>query len=181
MLDFCHEAADLSRFFAVATVMNETDYDNNAGEELKFHDDDIQWGSHDGDVQWGSHDEDIKQEYHNEDIQQVYHPNACRDPEVFSFDTYQSTLPVVVPPAEPEPWLPFKMREDFEFTEITLATVMTKAQINATIDLLHKCIDKGKGSFTLSSHNEMRQTLKVALERLPKVCLGLLHCYIYAP
>ena len=152
--------------------MNESSYDNDSGEESESYGDDIQRGSH---------DEDIQLEYHDEDIQRVYHPNARREPEVFSFNAYQSTPPVAVPPVEPEPWLPFKTREDFEFAEIALATAMTKAQINATIDLLHKCIDKGKGSFTLSSHDDMRRTLKVASERLPKVCLGSLHCYIYAP
>lgn len=106
----------------------------------------------------------------DDDIRREYHPNAHREPEVFSLDAYQSIPPVVTPPVEPEPWLPFKTREDFEFAEIALDSAMTKAQIDATINLLHRCIDKGKGSFTLSNHQEMRKTLKTAAERLPKVC-----------
>ena len=67
------------------------------------------------------------------------------------------------------------MREDFEFSEIALATATTKTQVNATIGLLHRCIDKGKGSFTLSNFDEMCETLKVASDQLPKVCSLL--CY----
>ena len=105
---------------------------------------------------------------HNDDIQWEYHPSTNREPEVFSFDTYQSILPTVTPPVDPKPWLPFKTREDFEFSEIALDAAMTKAQVDATIDLLHRCI-KGKGKFTLSNCDEMCWTLKVASERLPKV------------
>ena len=104
----------------------------------------------------------------DDDIRREYHPSANREPEVFSFDTYQSILPMVTPPVDPKPWLPFKTREDFEFSEIALDAAMTKAQVNATIDLLHRCI-KGKGNFTLSNCDEMRRTLEVASERLPKV------------
>jgi len=64
----------------------------------------------------------------------------------------------------------------FEFAEIALDTVMTKAQVDATINLLHRCIKKGKGSFTLSNHDEMRKTLKVAADRLPKI-FWLLQCH----
>lgn len=111
-------------------------------------------------------------EPHDDDIRREYHPNACREPEVFRFEAYQSRSPVVTPLVDPEPWLPFKTREDFEFAEIALATAMMKTQVNAMIDLLHRCINKGEGSFTLSNHDEMRRTLGVASDRLPKVCLG---------
>ena len=113
-------------------------------------------------------------EPHDDDIQWEYYPNACHEPEVFHFKAYQLRSPVVTPLVDPEPWLPFKMREDFEFSKIALAIVMTKTQVNAMIDLLHRCIDKGEGSFTLSNHDEMCWTLGVASDQLPKVCLGSL-------
>lgn len=112
----------------------------------------------------------------SDDIRREYHPSAGRKPEIFGFEAYRSISSGVTPPVEPEPWLPFKTREDFEFSEIALATAMTKTQVNATIGLLHRCIDKGKGSFTLSNFDEMRETLKVASDRLPKVC-SLLHYF----
>lgn len=107
-----------------------------------------------------------------DDIRREYHPNSGREPEIINFEDYKSSSPSNIPLGEPEPWLPFKTREDFEFAEIALATAMSKVQVNATIDLLHRCIKKGKGSFTLANFNEMRETLKVASNRLPKVCSG---------
>ena len=86
----------------------------------------------------------------SDDIRQEYHPSASCKPGIFGFEAYRSISSGVMPPVEPEPWLPFKTGEDFEFSEIALATAMTKTQVNATIGLLHRCIDKGKGSFTLS-------------------------------
>ena len=91
---------------------------------------------------------------HNDDIRREYHPSTNCEPEVFSFDTYQSILPTVTPPVDSKPWLPFKTREDFEFSEIALDTAMTKAQVDAMIDLPHRCI-KGKGKFTLSNCDKM--------------------------
>ena len=156
-------------------VTNEVGYD--ATEELGPNDSNIR--PDDDDIQPDSNDtrsdgdntrsDDDNIQPNDEDIRREYHPSAHRKPEVFSFDDYQSIPPVIPPPVEPEPWLPFKTREDFEFAEIALDTAMTKAQVDATIDLLHRCIKKGEGSFTLSNHNEMRETLKVAADRLPKV------------
>ena len=163
MFDFCCAAVDLSRFLIAVAATCEIDYSNDSiEEESETHN-------------------DIQQECHDDDIRREYHPNAHREPEVFRFDDYQSTPPVFAPPVEPEPWLLFKMREDFEFAEIALATAMTKSQVDATIDLLHRCIDKGKGSFTLSNHEEMRRTLKVASDRLPKVGLGSSQCHFPTP
>lgn len=107
-----------------------------------------------------------------DDIRREYHPNSGREPEICRFEDYRSSAPSSTSPIEPEPWLPFKTREDFEFAEIALATAMSKEQVNATIGLLHRCIGKGKGSFTLSNFNEMRETLKVASNRLPRVSSG---------
>lgn len=109
----------------------------------------------------------------DDDIRREYHPSTGRKPEIFRFDAYQPVSSgTAAPPVDPEPWSPFKTREDFEFAEIALATAMTKAQSDAMINLLHRCIDKGKDSFTLSNCDEMRRTLKLASERLPKVCSG---------
>ena len=79
-------------------------------------------------------------EPHDDDIRWEYHPNACHEPEVFHFKAYQLRSPVVTPLVDSEPWLPFKMREDFEFSKIALAIAMTKTQVNAMIDLLHSVI-----------------------------------------
>ena len=180
----------LSWFLVAAMATNEAVHEpNNAAEEWGSSRDNIQPDDADirssSDVQLDG--DDIRStndntQPNNDDIRREYHPNAHREPEVFSFDDYQSTPPVVTPPVEPEPWLPFKTREDFEFAEIALATAMTKAQVDATINLLHRCVKKGMGSFTLSNHDEMRKTLRAAADRLPKVlwltAVPLLHALI---
>jgi hypothetical protein len=116
-----------------------------------------------------------------------YHPSSDRRSETFAPENHVWTAPLgSTPPVDPSPWLPFRTREDFEFAELALETGMSKAQTNAMIRLFHKCIEDGKGCFTLSSHDEMQETLSVASERLPKVCLrtyvvcliSLILCYL---
>lgn len=107
----------------------------------------------------------------NDDIRIEYHPSSGREPETFAFEDFVRVAPDSPPyPVDLDPWVPFNSREDFEFAELALATGMSKAQVNAMIDLFHKCIKK-EGSFTLSNYAEMHKKLALASERLPKVCL----------
>ena len=77
---------------------------------------------------------------------------------------------------EPEPWAPFRTREDFEFAELALETGMTRGQVNAMIKLFHKCIEEG-GSFTIKNHKDMADTFEKASNRLAKVWqLIAAHC-----
>lgn len=105
------------------------------------------------------------------DIRIEYHPKSGRELKTFKFEDFTRAPPPNPPPEDPEPWMPFKTRADFEFTALTQDAKMSQAQVNTLIDLFHRCIESGKGSFTLSSHNGMYKTLEVASERLPKVCL----------
>lgn len=98
------------------------------------------------------------------DIRVKYHPSSGRGSETFRFEEFKQAAPVSVPPEDPEPWKPFKTRADFEFAAITQDAGMSKAQVNSLIKLFHRCIESGKNSFTLSSHNEMCNTLTVASE-----------------
>lgn len=113
------------------------------------------------------------------DIRIEYHPSSGRKPEVFAFEEFTRAVQENTYPADPEPWAPFKTREDFEFAELARETGMTKGQINALIRLFHQCIENGKDSFTLSGYNEMHETLKVASERLPKVCCMFFAHFIF--
>ena len=105
------------------------------------------------------------------DIQIEYHPSSGHNPKIFPFGESTQAALHSTPPADPEPWAPFKTREDFEFTTFVQDAGMLKAQVNKLIDLLHRCVEGGKDSFTLSSHGEMHDTLALASEQLPKVCL----------
>ena len=106
------------------------------------------------------------------DIRIEYHPSSGREPKTLAFGDFigaaaatGSTLPV-----DPDPWVPFRTQHDFEFAELVLDAGMSKDQVNAMIGLIHRCTN-GKGSFTLTSYDEMHKILAVASERLPKVCL----------
>ena len=105
------------------------------------------------------------------DIKVEYHPNSGHNHKMFTLEEFQHARSEVLHthPADPEPWLPFKTREDFEFAEIAQETGMSKKQINALIRLFQKCINIGKESFTFSNYDDMHRTLALASERLPKV------------
>ena len=107
----------------------------------------------------------------NDDIKVEYHPSSGCESKKFAFEDFVRVAPDSIPPADPDPWVPFRTREDFEFAELALDAGMSKAQVNAMIRLFHRCIKSEGGHFTLSSYDEMHKTLDVASERLPKVCL----------
>lgn len=114
------------------------------------------------------------------DIRVNYHPSSGKKPEVFGFEEFKKA-PLANPlPEDPKPWAPFKTRADFEFAALVQDARMSKAQVNALIKLFHRCIKGGDDPFTISSHNEMRDTLVTASERLPKVCLlTFCMCFIF--
>ena len=114
-----------------------------------------------------------------DDIRVEYHPGSGRKPEIFSFEDFVRVAPDNTHPVGPDPWIPFRTREDFEFTELVLDAGMSKANINAMIDFVHKCAGNEKGRFTLSNCDEMYKILEVASERLPKVCLQTFLCVFH--
>lgn len=115
----------------------------------------------------------LAQTYQDGDIQVEYHPNSGRATDFFKIDEYRKSAPNTGVMSEPEPWAPFRTREDFEFAEIALGTGMTRAQTDAMIKLFHRCIKEGEGSFTLLNHKDMADTFRVASNRLAKVCYGI--------
>ena len=102
------------------------------------------------------------------DIRVEYHPNSGRCTDTFKPDEYRQSVPDCNATSEPEPWAPFRTREDFEFAEMVLEAGMTRGQVKALIKLFHKCLKK-EGSFTISKYKEMEETFKVASNRLAKV------------
>lgn len=103
------------------------------------------------------------------DIRVKYHPNSGHEPRVFTLEEFTQEASASPSSADPEPWAPFKTRADFEFTALAQNAGMSKAQVNSLISLFRRCIKSGEDSFTISSYDQMRNTLKVASERLPKV------------
>lgn len=109
------------------------------------------------------------QNYQEGDIRVEYHPHSGRKTDIFKPDEYRQLVPDMDTTVVPEPWAPFRTREDFEFAEIALETGMTKGQTNAMIKLFHRCLKKGEGSFTILNRKDMEDTFKVAANRLTKV------------
>jgi hypothetical protein len=107
------------------------------------------------------------------DIRVEYHPNSGHEDKTFTFEEFgRAASPVATPhPPDPEPWLPFKTREDFEFAALAHEAGMSRKQVTKWINLFQRCLNIGKGSFTFSSFGEMRKTVLLASERLPKVGL----------
>ena len=118
-----------------------------------------------GDTDSGLHSTQI---YDNDDVRVEYHPSSGRRAEVFKSNKYPPLAPEGSTIVEPEPWAPFRTREDFEFAEAVLDAGMNKKQMAALIKLFHKCI-KGDGSFTISSPKDLLDMLNVAGNRLTKV------------
>ena len=114
--------------------------------------------------------DDPTQTHQDSEIRVEYHPNSGRHADIFEPDQYCKSVPDSDCNAmsEPEPWAPFKTREDFEFAEMVLEAGMTRGQVKALIKLFHKCIKK-EGSFTISKYKDMENTFKVASNRLAKV------------
>jgi len=112
------------------------------------------------------------------DIRIEYHPNSGRNPKTYEFEAFtQEALHST--PTDFEPWAPFKTREDFEFAALMQDAGMSKAQVNKLIGLFHRCVEGGKGSFMLSSYDEMHDILTLASEQLPKVCLQIHLCTLH--
>src|SRR5882757_4491777 len=90
-----------------------------------------------------------------DDIRIEYHPSSHRLTETIHFDEFghQEELRSRPLPFK-KPWKPFRSREDFEFAEITLDAAMNREQIDAMINLFHRCI-QSQGSFSLNNHNDL--------------------------
>lgn len=102
------------------------------------------------------------QNYRDGDIRVEYHPHCGHETKIFEPNDYRQPVQDTDMPTDPEPWAPFRTREDFEFAEIALKTGMTRGQIDAMIKLFHRCIEKGEGNFTISNHKDMMDTFKIA-------------------
>jgi len=108
------------------------------------------------------------QTHQDSDIRVEYHPSSGRQTGTFKPNEYHQSVPDCNTTSEPEPWAPFRTREDFEFAEMVLEAGMTRGQVKALIKLFHKCI-KNEGSFTISKYKDLEKTFKVASNRLAKV------------
>lgn len=106
-----------------------------------------------------------------DDIRTEYHPHSGRPTHVNHFIDYGSTPseePKVQLPDDQKPWYPFRSRVDFEFAEIALKSHLNKRAVNTLIAIVKAC-SSGQASFTLDSHEEMRELLHGASSKLTSV------------
>lgn len=105
----------------------------------------------------------------DDDIKTEYHPHSGRATRVDHFNEYgfpSADAPRPIPPDEP--WRPFRSRVDFEFAEIALKSHLNRKTVNTLIAMLQAC-SSGAAKFTLNSHDEMREILQGASNKLTPV------------
>ena len=104
-----------------------------------------------------------------DDIKTEYHPHSSCATCIDHFNEYG--FPSAEPP-RPKPldelWHPFCSHVDFEFAEIALKSHLNKKAVNTLISILHAC-SFGAAKFTLNSHDEMREILQGASNKLTLV------------
>lgn len=105
-----------------------------------------------------------------DDIRTEYHPRSGLPSKVERFEDYkgQATTAPTLQPSK-KPWLPFRSRVDFEFSEIALKAALNKNAVDALITLIHRCVDE-KGLFTLNNHADISKLWEMASSKLTKVC-----------
>ena len=113
--------------------------------------------------------DDLTQSYQEDDIRVEYHPHSGHGPKILKLNEYRQPASDASAAAEHEPWMPFRTRYDFEFAEIALGSGMTRKQMDAMIKLFRRCLEEGKGSFTIKDHKDLKSTFKIAASRLTKV------------
>jgi hypothetical protein len=109
------------------------------------------------------------------DIFIKYHPHSRKDPRIVSPGELKETLDdkeYFPEPPDDEPWSPFSSREDFDFAQLAHDAKLTWSQIDKFIKLIQHC-QKNPGSFTLGSHEDLKQKLNTASKLLTNVIASL--------
>jgi hypothetical protein len=104
-----------------------------------------------------------------DDIKTEYHPHSSCITRIDHINEYEfPSAEAPRPKPLDEPWRPFRSRIDFEFAEIALKSHLNKKTVNTLIKILHAC-SSGAAKFTLNSHDEMREILQGASNKLTPV------------
>lgn len=98
-----------------------------------------------------------------------FHPRSSRPDLLQSFEEFGITSHAPEAPTDEEPWRPFQSRGDFEFAEIAVDASLSKAHINALLDLISR-VRTGQTEVTLKNENDLRQTYDNAAKELTPVC-----------
>ncbi|KAF8209353.1 hypothetical protein K438DRAFT_1572521 [Mycena galopus ATCC 62051] len=92
------------------------------------------------------------------DIKRVFHPHSQRPEILQSLDEYRNSQvpPDRRPPADEEPWLPFRTRLDFEVADFSQDARLNKRQTTALISLIRRCAEN-IGEFTIRTHSDLEK------------------------
>ncbi|KAG1861808.1 hypothetical protein DFJ58DRAFT_715411 [Suillus subalutaceus] len=84
-----------------------------------------------------------------------YHPRSGRQTLFQPFDQFGiSPEAQDVPIVDKEPWRPFRLHGDFEFSEIAIEAALNKSQINTLLSLI-TCISEGHAQITLKNEADL--------------------------
>ena len=73
-----------------------------------------------------------------------------------------------VTPSGERPWLPFRSKEDFEFTELTHSAALSKDQVDSLAKLIKRC-ERNPGSFTFEGVQDVERSWEDASRLLTPV------------
>ena len=97
-----------------------------------------------------------------------FHPRGSRPDLLQTFEEFGVTSHAPEAPADEEPWRPFRSRGDFEFAKIAVNASLSKAHINALLDLISR-VKMGETELTLKNENDLRQAYDNAAKELTPV------------
>ncbi|KAF8207444.1 hypothetical protein K438DRAFT_1904651 [Mycena galopus ATCC 62051] len=99
----------------------------------------------------------------HDDIRYEFHPHSGFPPEHYSLEEHlrleASRRPL--PSTDPEPWLPFRTRLDFEVSEFAQENMLNHRATNKLISLIRRC-GANLEDFTIENYNDMNKQWEAA-------------------
>lgn len=114
---------------------------------------------------------DCSGDYSLDAIKTKYHPNSnwltCID-KFEDYCEYDGNLRNAAAKAASDPWCPFHLQVNFEFSEVALNSCLNKGQIEALLKIIHK-VKSGEDNFTIVNHKSFIETWEKAASHLTLV------------
>lgn len=110
-----------------------------------------------------------------------YHPKTGRSARVVRFDQYGREEPKLHIPTDKKPWISFRTKLNFEFSELMLEAALNRKQITKLISLVHRaCAHKEEDEgFTVTSYSDLDTMWESAKKKCVAVSqIQLLACWL---
>lgn len=104
-----------------------------------------------------------------DDIKIKYHPNSNLREKIYRFEDYTRERPQAEAP-EPDPWKPFKSRDDFELADIILQTGMKEKQVKTLLDIISR-LRRDESDLSFQKYEDVKSGWEQASTLYPSVSL----------